>query len=325
MNLQDRDHFHLPIANDARVLVTGRTGSGKTTWAKQLIAAQLAAGRRIVCLDVKDTWSVKGQLVDGVAPGPLPYRWTAKQLALAPEVLKDPALALAIVPEVQRNAKSAARTFELIASVFEADPTPLLFVLEEVQLWADLCRTRLEEVATMDRDLGMAMVLVTQRAVGIPIDARSQLSEIVAFLQTEPADYDSLRDRTVLTDPDFAIRVQRLSEHDHLLWRAGASNETRIGNHPARAGGLAEAGVHRRGDPLHGRLAPRVGGGGAGEGLEGGLVDRQGGPVLQAGAEGLIAEPPPESPKPGRRAAPKAATPKRLSKRGGRRPRAAAV
>jgi DNA helicase HerA-like ATPase len=76
-----------------RIGVFGQTGTGKTEYVKrELLTPLLASNVRVLALDVKDELSIRGRPRGNTAVGPLPYRWTASQVAYQPEVLADPAL-----------------------------------------------------------------------------------------------------------------------------------------------------------------------------------------------------------------------------------------
>lgn len=256
-----------------RALVTGQTGTGKSHYAKALIAGELARGRRVLVLDVKDEWS--NVSVDGtrrIAPGPLPYRWTATQLSRDPGAVTEPDLALAIVPNGP-SPRDAARAFQLIAALLREVKLPVLLVLEEVQYWERYAREDLEAVATMWRDFGVAVLFVSQRAAGVPIDARSQINAIVSFAQQEPADIEALEDRTALTDPTFADRVSRLSGRQSLTWRAGVSNGEEQ-RRDAEQGQPGQDGSDGGGGPVRVRVAEEASGGADHQGDAGGGDDR---------------------------------------------------
>lgn len=289
--------------------IFGRTRCGKTRWAKRFVREQLLAGWPVVVLDVKDEWSTKGRPRDGVELGPLPYRWTAWQLLQRPSVLDSPHLRMAVVPDDADDAKSSARAFALVAKLLrergKLGRGPLLLVLDEVQFWARHELDLLEAVATIWADYGVALVLISQRPAGLPIDARSQLSHLVSFSQEEPADIEALRDRTRLTDPTYHERVQRLSPGAFETWRAGEPATTNGAAHVEgkEAGNRSDAdleagadhhGGRRRGDPGPAEAALEDGDGGGREGPgEGeGQLDLQGGRLPRRGLSSKKKTPP---------------------------------
>jgi hypothetical protein len=209
-----------------RIGVFGQTGTGKTEYVKrELLTPLLASNVRVLALDVKDELSIRGRPRGNTAVGPLPYRWTASQVAYQPEVLADPALRLAVVPD-ELTPKKCARAFKLLAQSLkflaeDGHRLRTVLVLEETQFWARHEEDLLEAVATMWRDYDVSLVLVSQRAVGVPISARAQLNQLVSFAQTEPADIEAIRLRTQLSDPTFHERVALLRPREFQLWRAG--------------------------------------------------------------------------------------------------------
>lgn len=211
--------------------VFGVTRSGKTEWMKREVLMKLVlAQRRVIALDCKRELSVKGRPRLNTQVGPLPYEWTASQVAMQPRILQRPGLQLAVVPDQLMEPRSCARAFALVARLLrsfwdEGQDLRTTFVLEETQLWEKYERELLEAVATGWGDFGVDLVIVSQRANGVPIDARSQCTTIISFEQTEPADIEALRLRCSLTDPTFHERVSRLPHrgHQYELWRAGVT------------------------------------------------------------------------------------------------------
>lgn len=222
-----------------RVGVFGTTGSGKTEFVKKHVLGELLQrGQRVIALDVKDELSVKGRPRPLTSVGPLPFRYTDAQFAAYPKVINEPGLALAVVPE-ERTARACAVAFKRIAQMLEAfardgSNAHTVFLCEETQFWAHYrndkwrCEEYVDAVATMWRDYNVTLVFVSQRAVGVPIDARAQLNQLVSFAQSEPADIDALRLRTALTDATFSERVAALEPeaHRYELWRAGVKVQT---------------------------------------------------------------------------------------------------
>lgn len=211
--------------------IFGVTGTGKTEFLKRLLEQLRAQGRRIVALDCKNELSVLGRPRSHTQVGPLRFRWLTAQVAQQPAVLLNVQLELAVVPD-EFTTRKCARTFQLLASLLKAigeegRDLKTVLVLEEVQLWADDVKKLLEEVATVWRDFGVTLILVSQRPAGIPIDARAQLQEIYSFAQSEPADIEALRLRCALTDPTYHERVARLTpeSHRHEVWRAGQQKQ----------------------------------------------------------------------------------------------------
>lgn len=210
-----------------RVVVIGKTGTGKSNYAKRLISENLAAGARVVAFDLHDEYSLKGKRSPQVRLGPLAERCTVDQLVADPRrYLDQNGGGLAIVPEDDDPAR-VARDFEGVADLVRHTGN-LMFVIDEVGYFGDLCEPKLKAIATTYRKFSVSVVMIAQRAVQIPLTARSQASAIVAFRQDEIPDLDALEKRCAGSIPDIAVRVARLPPGDHVLWRdtmqLGSSN-----------------------------------------------------------------------------------------------------
>lgn len=247
-----------------RVLICGRTRLGKTEFVKEKVLVKaMAAGIPVIAIDPKDELSIKGRPRSWTTVGPLFYRWTAKQVARQPEILTLPNLYLSVVPD-SCTPHRTARAFELVAGALkelaeEGRARHVILLAEEVQWWAAYGPTErdaatVDDVATIWADYLVTLVLVSQRAVGVPITARSQLSEIVSFAQTEPADIEALRIRTQLNDPTFHERIQRLQPREWQLWRAGAiaNGEAQEQREERRPGGSGDESGQREQSSDHG-------------------------------------------------------------------------
>lgn len=196
-----------------RLVVVGKTGTGKSNWTKGL-CKELMGSHRLVVFDVCDEYSQLGQKTAHVRLGPLPQRCTVKELENDPRKWLDREdLALAVVST--GDPKDVATDFVTVAE-FLHSTGDALFVVEEVGYFAEHCQERLKAVATMYRHVGVTAVFVAQRATQIPLTARSQASCLVAFRQDESADLKALAERI---DQDFADRVSRLPVGEHALWR----------------------------------------------------------------------------------------------------------
>ncbi len=238
----------LSVEPSDRSGIFGQTGSGKTEYLKrELLEPLMAAGVRLVVIDVKDELSVRGRPREMARVGPLPHRWTATQVAMQPEILAEEKLSLAVVPD-EMTPKKCARAFALVANLLKAlgeeqRSRPVVLVLEECEYWATYEQELLTSVAKMWRDYGVSVVFVSQRAVGVPIAARAQLNQVICFQQSEPADIDAIRLRTEITDPTFHARVQRLQPWKFETWRAGVSN-VQEERRQRRSGGSGDERVH---------------------------------------------------------------------------------
>lgn len=205
------------VALDAsdRVGVVGKTGSGKSNWAKDQIAGWLRAGVQIYAFDPLDEYSVHGAAKKQRRLGPLPNRVTVADL----EAMADPCAWLAahpgcaIVP-ADTNA-GAAEDLEFVAECIRG-VGDCLFVLEEMGLYSVAAVETLNNIFCRYRHDGIAVVGVAQRAIHFPLTSRSQLSQYVSFLQTNRADLKAIADE--LGD-DFAAEVATLPRGAFRHWR----------------------------------------------------------------------------------------------------------
>jgi DNA helicase HerA-like ATPase len=207
-----------------RVLVCGKTGSGKTYRAHELLRQWQRSGTRVVVLDPKDEYSrARG--------GPCAMRVTALELAKKPEVLKLKRLSLAVVPR-SREPQDVARAALLLLRIVPELCGRVLLVADEVHLWADSQKGKdchraaklLDVVATVERDRGVALMLVAQRAAHVPVNTRTQLSTIITFRQEDGDDLRALAART--KDRTWLERVARLEAFEALTWRDDAPSDT---------------------------------------------------------------------------------------------------
>lgn len=74
-------------------------------------------------------------------------------------------------------------------------------------------------IVMMGREPKLDLVLVSQRAMAIPPDIRSQASRIVTFLQTEIADCKALSQKF---GGEWEDEIRNLPELECLDWQAGA-------------------------------------------------------------------------------------------------------
>lgn len=206
-----------------RILVVGKTGTGKSTRVKDAVREWLRAGVRVVALDCCDEYSQAGRETGLVRLGPLRERCTASQLAASPRRLEAQRLSLAVVPD-DKTPASWARAFSLVVQLLRAIGRPTLVVLDEVGTWTDAsfgpacarARAELAALANNGRHDGLALVLVSQRAAQVPPPARAQSTDIWAFLQDNPADVDALAERI---GKDSAERCSRLALGESVDWR----------------------------------------------------------------------------------------------------------
>ena len=209
--------FH-PIVTRDRVLVNGKTGSGKGNRVKAICAGEMKRETRIVAFDPHDEYSVKGHATDHVRLGPLRERCTADQLLSAPAKWLDRRdLALAVVPDMS-NRKACGEDFIEVAELVRHTGN-LLFVVEEIGYFGDKCADELEDVACQYRHAGVSCIFVSQCAVQITKTARRQMSQLYTGRQDDPADLRAIAEIT--KSADFARRVSELPAGELLHWHEG--------------------------------------------------------------------------------------------------------
>lgn len=203
-----------------RILLAGKTGQGKTYRAHHLLRQWQRAGVRVVVLDPKDEYARD-------RGGPCRDRISALELAKRPELLAAKRLSLAVVPR-SREPQDVARAALLLLRLVPKLCGRVLLVADEVHLWADSTKGEkchhaaklLDVVATVERDRGVALMLVAQRAAHVPRNTRSQLSTIITFRQEDGDDLTALAART--KDATWFERVARLAPYEALEWRDDA-------------------------------------------------------------------------------------------------------
>lgn len=249
-----------------RVGVIGKTGSGKSTKAKALVAKFMRKpGARCLALDPDDEWSQHGRKSEHVRLGPLRDRLTFAQYLDAVDVLQFDDLSLAVVPS--GKPKERAREFAILAADLKDAGGDCLLVIEECHTFSRHAQEELDEVACTFRKFGVPVMFVTQRAIGIPKTARTQLSQIHSGRQDDPDDLDAL---AKVAGQDFAAQVSRLPRGQLLHWRddfAGGAGERWSRWSPERGRPPSERRNHfalrpgprprARYKPLHGRATAR--------------------------------------------------------------------
>lgn len=196
----------------------GKTGTGKSTRAKEFIGAALAEGWRVCGLDPHDEFSQAGKPSKEVTLGPLRESMTVEEFLSsdhAQTMLDEPELSLALVP--RSRPREMAEDFRELVPLVRSTGN-LLFFADELGLWATYAEDELNELATQGRHDGMPLVFVAQRAIQVPKTARTQLSHVNTGLQDEPSDLDAIAERT--RSRAFADAVGRLDPdaHQFLEW-----------------------------------------------------------------------------------------------------------
>jgi hypothetical protein len=213
----------------SRIVVVGKTGTGKSTAVKDALRGWQSRGVKAVALDPCDEYSRHGRPSGLIQLGPLRHRCTAAELAKKPSRLLDPRLSLAVVPDA-RTPHAQARAFLLVERLARAAGSMLL-VLDEVGVWTDStfgpATTQagrvLAALAQNGRHDGLALVLIAQRASSIPKSARAQATDIWAFRQDEPSDVAALAERI---GDEQAGQVSRLPVGQSIEWRDTTTTNT---------------------------------------------------------------------------------------------------
>ncbi|NBD09638.1 helicase HerA domain-containing protein [Corallococcus silvisoli] len=201
------------------VLCVGKRGTGKSTRAKAMLAAAMAAGQRVLAFDPHDEYSKHGRDSGQVRLGPLTQRMTLVELADNLDVLEEDGLALAVVPEGSQRDKGE----DFAALVDDVlDVGELVFLADEVGQWGRYAIEALEELACQSRHSAVPVVLVAQRLTQIPKTARTQATQLNSGRQDNPDDLKALAD---LAGDDFAVAVARLARGEHKHWRDDAGPE----------------------------------------------------------------------------------------------------
>lgn len=206
-----------------RLLVTGKTGSGKSSRVKDAARSWLSRGVRVIALDVCDEYSRHGRAKHGLVQlGPLRRRMTAAELAADPSAVNDSRLSLAVVPS-DPSPRAWARAFLLLERLMRHAGKAVVLV-DEVGTWTSpangpechRARAALESLSTNGRKDGLALVVVAQRAAQISPNVRSQATEWWSYLQDEAADVEALAERF---GRETAEGVSRLPLYECITWR----------------------------------------------------------------------------------------------------------
>lgn len=198
-----------------RVLVVGKTGSGKSTRLKAMLAAHLAAGRRVVVFDPHDEYSRDARPSEHVTRGPMTLRRTMDELEASPDVLLSPHLSLAVVAPLWPP-EDAADAFESLCD-YLMEARDLVFACDEFGTYGEHVVPIARHMATQGRHQGIALAWASQRMTDFHPKVRSQASRLACGLQTHPEDLAALEKLT--GRPDFAEHVSRLPLGEILTWR----------------------------------------------------------------------------------------------------------
>ena len=181
------------LSFDSRWMVLGATNTGKDFW----VACALELAARVIVYDPAEDpkWPAVGFRATTVARLAIEVESGALKLTA-------PSLRVVCVPrpsdfrrkETGRHDKAEEQAEELAAllSMCRAAGNMVVVVGEVGQL-PSTCAPALAELAMKDRHRGIAAIYISQRATGIPLNVRSQASQIVSFLQHDADDRDGLR------------------------------------------------------------------------------------------------------------------------------------
>lgn len=178
------------------VVVVGIRGSGKTYWVRRNVVRK--AGRVVV-------WDPHGEYETT-------ERRTVDELLADPSPLDRERVHLAVVPAWQTPLDLAEefQTFVELLGTCES----MTVVVDEVGLLRKHGAEWIELVACQSRHWECPLILVAQRAVQIPMTAREQMSHLVSFRQSSPADVAALVERC----GDAADKVRALPRRQCWLW-----------------------------------------------------------------------------------------------------------
>lgn len=188
----------------------GQTGTGKSHEVKR----RLAQHERVVVIDVNDEFSESSTR----RKGPLRDAMTLDELRQHPSKLAQPTVSIALVgfsllePRgIARAVVTIARLQERIAKETGQPPPRLLLVLDECGSYARHCEATLAALATAGgQHLSITVWVVAQRPVLVPKTVRSQMKDLVLFHMAEPADLETVEERT--HDPRVSELVRQLPE-----------------------------------------------------------------------------------------------------------------
>lgn len=205
-----------------RHLVVGVTGAGKTWYTQSLVNAH----PRVIVWDIHDEYGAKCSL----------DRVTNYDLEKDPDLIAYAECRLAVRP-VWEDTEQLADELRTFCRILKADvdeclgaEEPLLhtlLVIEECAAHRPQGDGTLSMLAMQARHWNMPLVLVSQRIMGIPPNARSQATRIVSFLQTEPDDLQELSKKF----GERTSKISRLQRGKPIIWDQSADFSPRMKAH----------------------------------------------------------------------------------------------
>jgi len=173
------------------VVVLGVRGTGKSFWAKQQI---LREHPRVVVYDPNEEY------VTGAKGAPPNMRQLTPMHIdqfidhMATTLAAERGQLAVAVHSPQRTRAERVQSFERFVSMI-GDSRNLLLVIEETGDLPPECNDDLCHLARRSRHWGIPVVFIAQRATDIPKTAREQMSYLVSFRQSDPADVRAIRER----------------------------------------------------------------------------------------------------------------------------------
>ena len=156
------------------ILVTGKTGHGKSRWAGEAIKSRFD---RVLVLDPVEQYDVDympfSEIVEKSTSAPSSFFWGTSDI---------------------KAFRGMCRLAKAIGSC--------CILIEEIDLF-DQEDEAFSDLVFRGRHSGVSMLVVTQRPYRCSIHFRSQMSELISFQQTEPRDIKWLKD---ISDSAIVVR-----------------------------------------------------------------------------------------------------------------------
>lgn len=193
------------MAEKKKILVLGKTGSGKSFLAKTLLKKY----DRYIVFDTMDEYT-NGVIVDGLSE--LAVLWKKChtgnfRIIYRPRRPED---------EIEAIAKL----------VYECED--LTFLCEEIDLFGSSYKIsdEMSDILRRGRHKHITFIGVSQRPYGIHRLFTSQSKEIYVFATNEPRDRDYLKQllaTSQITEQAVVDRLDELKEYEYVLWKDGKS------------------------------------------------------------------------------------------------------
>lgn len=177
------------------VLIVGKKGTGKTTWARDFIKSLT----RVLVLEA------------GYGEYGIPETENFSEVM---EKMRHSFFRVSYSP--------MAWEYEYLfaAALTVGEQKPIWLVLEEAQgIESPKSFELYSMVINRGRHHGINMIVISTRPALLPIDYRAQATRVIAFRQHEPADIDYLSNII----GDDALNLKGLQGHDYIEWREDAN------------------------------------------------------------------------------------------------------